>query len=615
MTTWADERKLGTDELLFTLPAKEVDVLLGKYLAALGVYSAALLFSLTNLAVLWALGAPDPGPAFATYLGYWLIGAAFVAAGLLCSALTSSPAVAFVLGVLACAVPALIGELPANLFGTPLPSGLLRSLSAPEQFRDFTLGLIPLSGVVYFLSVAAFCLYLNHVVIRRRLWAGRRAGMGRQYAVRAVSLAALLIAVNVLAGRTTARADLTAERVYTLTPATKAALGEVTANRPVTIQAFLSPEVPRAYAAIRKQLVGVLREFDRRGGNAVTVRVVEVEPFSDAAEDARAFGIEAREVVTVRDGRSVTDSVFLGLVVTGPSDEVVVPFVGPGLLPEYELTRSLRTVSGESRLTVGVLETDAALFGRSRPLSGGRSMNVPNWKVVSELELQYDVESVSPDAPIDAAAYDVLLAVAPSSLTEEQAANLLAYVETGKPVLIFDDPFPRVLNRNTGGRVVNAPSIPVKRAPQAGPFTQSPPIPKADGGKLTRVLDALGLIWPNGTVAYDPYNPYPAFGDQTAEEYLFVRDRDDTPSHEIAPDSPVTAGLDQLLLFYAGPVSPAEGREARVHPPAEDRPRRRHAGIGRSFCGPPTAPAAPRARSPACSPPACCGTPTGRTRA
>ena len=549
MTAWADERKLGTDELLFTLPARESDVLLGKYLATLAVYTVALLFSLTNLLVLWAIGSPDPGPIFTTYLGYWLVGAALCAVGLLCSAVTGSPAVAFVLGVAACAIPVFVGELPANAFGVELPSGFFRGLSVPEQFRDFTLGLLPLSGVVYFLSLAAFCLYANYVVIRRRLWAGRRAGMGWQYAVRAVSLAVLLISLNLLAGRTTARADLTAENVYTLTPTTGAALGEVKVERPVTIQAYLSPEVPRAYAAIRKRLVGLLREFDRRGGDAVTVRIVDVEPFSDAAEDARAFGIEPREVVTVRDGRAVTDSVFLGLVVTGPGDEVVVPFVGPGALAEYELTRSVRTVSGEGRLTVGVLRTDANLIGGQR-----------DWPIVSELELQYDVEPVSPDGPIDAEKYDVLLAVAPSGLEEEQAANFLAYVETGRPVLIFDDPYPVQLN--PAGTISNAPRLPKPRpGGMMGMFNQQPPVPKADGGRLTRVLDALGLNWSHDTVVYDPYNPYPEFGDRVTKEYLFVRDRDDTGIEEVNPESPITAGLDQALLFYAGSVSPAEGNE------------------------------------------------------
>ena len=56
MTVWADEKKLGTDELLFTLPASELEVLIGKYLAVLGVYSVALLFSLAAVALLWIAG-------------------------------------------------------------------------------------------------------------------------------------------------------------------------------------------------------------------------------------------------------------------------------------------------------------------------------------------------------------------------------------------------------------------------------------------------------------------------------------------------------------------------------------------------------------------------------
>ena len=550
MTAWADERKLGTDELLFTLPAREGDVLLGKYLAVLAVYTVALLFSLTNLLVLSAIGDPDWGPVFTTYLGYWLVGAALCAAGLFCSALTGSPAVAFVLGVAVCAIPVFVGELPANAFGAELPRGALRDLSVGEQFRDFTLGLVPLSGVVYFTSLAAFFLYANYVVIRRRLWAGRRAGMGWQYAARAASLAVILISLNLLAGRATARADLTAADLYTLSDTTRGVLNAADPAKPVTIQAFLSPEVPRAYADVRKRLVGLLREFDRRGGDAVTVRVVDVTPFSDSAEDARAFGIEPREVVTARDGRDVTESVYLGLVVTGPGDEVVVPFVGPGALAEYELTRSVRTVAGGDRLTVGVLSTDANL------MAGGN-----DWPIVDELELQYRVESVSPDGPIDAEKYDVLLAVAPSSMEEEQATNFENYIKTGRPVLVFDDPYPVQLNARPGA-ISQAPRLP-KPAPggMMGMFNRQPPTPKADGGRLTRVLTALGLRWPHDAVAWDAYNPYPEFSRLVSEEYLFVRDREDTDFAEINPDDPITAGLDQVLLIYAGAVGPAQGHE------------------------------------------------------
>src|SRR3990170_5005923 len=79
MTSWAEERRQGTDELLLTIPASDTDVVLGKYLAAVAIYSVALLFSLaTNLVMLSVMGSPDLGLFFATYVGYWLCGLAML---------------------------------------------------------------------------------------------------------------------------------------------------------------------------------------------------------------------------------------------------------------------------------------------------------------------------------------------------------------------------------------------------------------------------------------------------------------------------------------------------------------------------------------------------------
>ena len=72
MSAWADEKKLGTEELLFTLPAADVEILLGKYFSVLAVYSIALAFSLCQLFVLGLYADPDWGLLFATYVGYWL---------------------------------------------------------------------------------------------------------------------------------------------------------------------------------------------------------------------------------------------------------------------------------------------------------------------------------------------------------------------------------------------------------------------------------------------------------------------------------------------------------------------------------------------------------------
>src|SRR5258708_710331 len=105
MAAWSEERKLGTDELLFTLPAADIEILLGKYAALVGVYTVALFFSLSHVLVLIYLGSPDKGLMFATYFGYWIAGCALLSAGMLGSVLTSSATIAYVLGALFCAIP------------------------------------------------------------------------------------------------------------------------------------------------------------------------------------------------------------------------------------------------------------------------------------------------------------------------------------------------------------------------------------------------------------------------------------------------------------------------------------------------------------------------------
>lgn len=550
MSVWAEERKSGTDELLFTLPATELEVLVGKYLAVLAVYTVALIFSMAHVFVLAFLGNPDWGLIATTYFGYWLAGAALLSAGMLASMLTANMTVAFILGIVICAVPVFIGQ-----FGSMIGLGdLLERFSLQEQFRDFGMGVVPLTALLYFAGFTGLMLYLNHTLMTRRHWQTHsETSMGMQYIVRAISVAAVLSCVTAWAGYSALRVDATGERLFSLTHATKSILNELDSERPIEIQAFLSPDVPREYAETRKRLVGLLRQFDELGGKNLEVRYVDVEQFSQQAEEAEHFGIEPVQVMTESDGRRSEVDVYLGAVIISSYDKVVVPFFGKGLPIEYELTRSIQTVANEERHTVGILQTDAGVIG------GGR-----DWQIVEELRKQYVVEEVSPASEIDADKFDVLLAVMPSSLTDVEMDNLVTYAKSGSPLLIFDDPFP--LSLGSGGFGVSGAPRQPKRSNQSGFMGQGgpPPEQKADGGRATRLLDALGLQWQYDACVFDLSNPHAEFAMLPAE-YVFVTRRGES-SESFNRDNDVTQGLQEMIVLYAGEVSERTGENVEFQP-------------------------------------------------
>jgi ABC-2 type transport system permease protein len=175
MSVWADERRQGTDELLLTIPASDWEVVFGKYLATVGIFTVALLFSCAcNLAILLTWGTPDAGLFLTNYLGYWFTGLAMLAVGMVASFLTSNLTVGFVLGVLFNA-PLVLADRAGAVMGPGLAEKV-RAWSLGEQFSDFGRGVVSLSAVAYFLGIVAVCLYLAMVLIGRRHWTGRRDG-------------------------------------------------------------------------------------------------------------------------------------------------------------------------------------------------------------------------------------------------------------------------------------------------------------------------------------------------------------------------------------------------------------------------------------------------------
>ena len=562
MGVWADERKQGTDELLFTLPATDLEVLLGKYFGVLSVYTVALVFSLSHVIVLRSLGYPDFGLMVANYLGFWFAGAALLSCGMVASAITNSATVAYVLGMVIGAIPVGLGLVNANW-------RLLTSLSVGEQFADFGLGMVSLAGVLYFVSITVLMLYLNLVLLARRHWAGgpHASTMWVHYVTRAVCLAVVLVGVNVVASNFMTRFDFTSEQLYSLSPATRKVVKDVPASRPVLIQAFISPEVPKEYVQVKSTLIGLLRQLDQLGGDRVRVRIVDTERFTEQADDAKRYGIEPQRQQSERGGRFVSDDVFLGTVMTtGADEEVITPFFDVGTPVEYELMRSLRTVSQSKRLKVGMLRTDAKVTGGFDMQSFRQT---PEWRIVTELKKQYDVKEVGPDE-LGKEPFDVVVAIMPSSLNEPDMQKFVAFVDAGGPTLIIDDPFP----------LTNTTLAPKQPKPkQGGGGMQGmfgggpPPEPKADNGEAKALQNALGIAWDSGEAVWDLYDPHPELAEMLAGISAVYVAENSGGSRPFNIDSPITVGLQEILLLYPGQIRPREDNKLDFIPLLRSSPK------------------------------------------
>lgn len=166
----AEERKLGTDELLMTTPVSITSIVVGKYLASVFTYLVFLAVTLFYPAILMFYGSPDPGPIFSGYLGMFLFGAACLAAGTFASALTENQMVAGIVGFGVLLLFWILGWVSAAITG---PVGDAISLvSILKHFDDFQKGIIDLSHTLYYVSFIFVFLFLAVRVIDSRRWSG-----------------------------------------------------------------------------------------------------------------------------------------------------------------------------------------------------------------------------------------------------------------------------------------------------------------------------------------------------------------------------------------------------------------------------------------------------------
>ncbi len=170
MKLLADEQRMGTIELLLTAPIRDWQVVVGKFLGSLILYTVMLLGpTLYYVIILKIFGSPDLGPLVTGYIGVFLLGASFLAIGVFTSSLTQNQVIAYFAGLVILLL-LWLADAGSTISGMGQISNVLSYVAVTQHYSDLFRGIIDTTDIVYSLSVIVIALFLATQVLQTRRW-------------------------------------------------------------------------------------------------------------------------------------------------------------------------------------------------------------------------------------------------------------------------------------------------------------------------------------------------------------------------------------------------------------------------------------------------------------
>lgn len=352
MGSISQERSEGTLELLLTHPLKDRDLLVGKYLAALGLTAAVLAFAVPVGASFDRFGTMDWGVIAGQYLAAVCMAAVLIAVGVLVSSVVASQMAALLVTAAACFFLVTAG---LDLVTARMPmsvAAIVAQLGVMTHFDSMARGVIDLRDLWYFASMVVSFLALAYLQLLRRRF-GNRTGLYRSYQVGVALVIGIAVLTNVVGARIPGRIDLTQERRYTLSDATHDTVRDL--DDVVTVTLYASSELPAQLQPVLRDVRDMLRDYRTLGQGNVVVRFKDTSAKKKIAEEATSKGVQEVQFNVVGDEEFKLKKGFMGIVVSHAGTSETIPFVGDTSDLEYQLTSIVRQLTTKEKKKVGFL--------------------------------------------------------------------------------------------------------------------------------------------------------------------------------------------------------------------------------------------------------------------
>ena len=349
----------------------------------------------------------------------------------------------------------------------------------------------------------------------------------------------ILVAVNFIAGTLKQRADLTAEKLYTLSAGTKAIVGSLPGK--IEIRFYCTQgenEMPVMLKGYAQRVEDLLGEYRQLAKGKIDIKKLDPKPDSDAEESATIDGIEGQPLPS-------GEKLYLGLVVNYLDEKVAMPFLSPELEKqlEYEITRAIARVKEPKRPIIGVM-SGLPIFGQPpnpMMMRQGQMGGQEPWVIVSELKRDFDVRQL--DLAVEKIDEDikVLIVIHPKSISDSTQYAIDQFVMRGGRLLAFLDPF-SWQDRQGGNPMMGA---------------------MGGGSTMDKLLKAWGIEFDASKIVADmTFASHINRGNrpETAPTVLSLNQK------ALNRDDVVLGQLDSLLMPFAGAFSgtPADGLKQTV---------------------------------------------------
>lgn len=324
----------------------------------------------------------------------------------------------------------------------------------------------------------------------------------------------IILMVNLLSRDFFVRMDVTKDKTYTLSKATKTILKDL--DEPITVTAYFTKGLPPQYGKTLTDFEDLLKEYSTRSGGMVNYEFLNPNESEELEQQALQNGIQPLLINAREKDEVVQKKAFMGATINQGEQSDLIPFISPGSPMEYNLTTSIKKVSVAEKPSIGIIQ------GHGEPQFSQIG------QLYQSLSILYDIEEVKLDAAIPSRHRTVILLNPVDSIGNEEFRIIDQYLESGGKLSIafnaVQGNFQTVQGEAVNNGVVD--------------WLATKGINVTNGFVLDASCGSIGVQQKQGFFTVNTQVEFPYF-----------------PRITSFPEHPITQGIDQIVFPFASPIN------------------------------------------------------------